>query len=352
MFPKEKFKVSFVIPAYNCENFLQECLQSIIHQQYQNIEIIVVNDGSTDRTKEVLENAAKTDARIVPISIENSGPAKARNRGIEIASGDFLMFVDSDDLLLPNSIDSFIRNFEDTGAEIIFSYSEKIFPDGRVVVDSYVKNHGRDFDFSDIALIRRRMIGMVGKELQTPTKTDAFNTPWAKLYMTKLIRENDIRFKDRTYIGMEDVLFNIECVCKAKSFSFLDQATYSYRQINENSVSRLDTLDLWRKLKNLTGEIEKCKVDGIDQDKAINNRIFLLSINVLLSMSSPRWKTTFNNRIRELRIFLNDKVYKRGLTNLDSRFLPLSFKILYVFCWIGNPYFVYGLALGMRKFRK
>ena len=93
--------VSVIIPAYNIEDYIGRCLDSIISQTYKNLEIIVVDDGSRDRTGEILDNYAKKDRRIKVIHKENGGVSSARNKGIEVAEGDYIGFIDGDDLIEP-----------------------------------------------------------------------------------------------------------------------------------------------------------------------------------------------------------------------------------------------------------
>lgn len=101
--------VSIIIPAYNAEKGLKECIGSIISQEYSNIEVIVVNDGSTDKTLEIAEKFSKQDSRIKVISIENSGVSVARNTGLEQAIGEYVTFVDSDDELLPGAVSHMVQ---------------------------------------------------------------------------------------------------------------------------------------------------------------------------------------------------------------------------------------------------
>lgn len=105
-------KVSIVIPAYNSEKFIGRCLSSIAHQTYQNIEIVVVNDGSNDSTSEIVKKMQKSDPRIVYISQANSGVSSARNTGINASTGEFITFIDSDDTIEPDTIEKTMDYFQ------------------------------------------------------------------------------------------------------------------------------------------------------------------------------------------------------------------------------------------------
>ena len=110
--------VSVIIPAYNIEDYIGRCLDSIISQTYKNLEIIVVDDGSRDYTGEILDNYAKKDRRIKVIHKENGGVSSARNKGIEAAEGDYIGFIDGDDLIEPGMYKTLVDLLEEENADI------------------------------------------------------------------------------------------------------------------------------------------------------------------------------------------------------------------------------------------
>jgi glycosyltransferase involved in cell wall biosynthesis len=122
--------VSIIIPCYNYAHLINETLDSILLQTYANWEVLVVNDGSTDNTLEVVSHYQKNDDRIRYISITNSGPSRARNVGIEASKGEFLMFIDADDLMPPPKLESHIKHFEKF-PELDISYSDGLYFDER-----------------------------------------------------------------------------------------------------------------------------------------------------------------------------------------------------------------------------
>ena len=105
--------VSIVIPTYNVENYIEKCIRSLLGQTYGNIEVIVVSDGSTDSSVRICRELQKTDGRIRIIEKENGGVSSARNTGIRCAAGDFLMLVDSDDWVEPNTIETMLQAIQD-----------------------------------------------------------------------------------------------------------------------------------------------------------------------------------------------------------------------------------------------
>jgi len=133
---KTTTKVSIIVPVYNVELYLEECLYSIINQTFEDIEIILINDGSTDHSLEIMEKFAKKDNRIKIISQKNKGVSEARNAGILIASGDYILFVDSDDVILTNTIEILYNKIIQTGSDLLLGNVLYYYPNGSKVLVS------------------------------------------------------------------------------------------------------------------------------------------------------------------------------------------------------------------------
>src|SRR5690625_806428 len=116
----KKIKASVIIPVYNTEKYIGEALRSIIHQDLEDIEIIVINDGSTDDSLKIIQTVAEKDARIRIFSQENKGLSESRNHGIETAGGEFIYFMDSDDILAPGTLSHCYRKCKEEKLDFIF----------------------------------------------------------------------------------------------------------------------------------------------------------------------------------------------------------------------------------------
>ena len=110
--------VSIIIPAYNVQEYFRECLESVLAQSFHDIEVVIVNDGSTDNTRRIAEEFMMSDSRVTLINQENGGLSVARNVGLEQSCGDLIMFVDSDDCLLPGAISNLVEVLESTSSDI------------------------------------------------------------------------------------------------------------------------------------------------------------------------------------------------------------------------------------------
>ena len=209
-------KISIIVPIYNRELYLEECLNSIINQTYSNIEIILINDGSTDGSNDIINKYKERDNRIIAYTQKNSGVSSARNKGIELANGEYITFVDSDDVISNYYIETMVLNLE-KDALVICNMKE--FKNNKISLDS--------LDNSDIAnsvdvsfMVNKRMI----------------NTPCCKLYSKRIIDDNNISFDETISLG-EDLLFNIYYIKHINKIIYHSAVLYYYRKSNSNSLS-------------------------------------------------------------------------------------------------------------------
>lgn len=188
--------VSVIIPVYNAAEYLNNILEDVVSQTYQNIEIIIINDGSTDTSATIIERYAKLDNRIISITIENSGPSKARNTGLDIAKGEFIRFIDADDRILPNSIQEMVSIYLD---------NEKI----DLVIGNFIGKPDKGYYTGSVLenkiLSQKEFLDFVLDNI----KTFYVGVPWNKLYRRSLLEKFCIRF-DESVSWCEDYLFNLK----------------------------------------------------------------------------------------------------------------------------------------------
>ncbi|WP_415348880.1 glycosyltransferase family 2 protein, partial [Clostridium perfringens] len=180
--------VSAIIPVYNSEEFLEECIVSLINQTLENIEIIVVNDGSSDKSLDILKKYEKIDSRLIIIDQKNNGPSAARNRGIEIASGEYLSFIDSDDWIDLRMYEEMYSRAKLTDADIVICDMKMI----GVNSELYVK--GISFDKKSYS--KKEFKSNIYNELLSNSQ---FNSMANKIYKTKIVKENNIVLDKNIY---------------------------------------------------------------------------------------------------------------------------------------------------------
>lgn len=201
----EKDKITVIIPVYNVENYLERCLKSILYNTYTNLEIICVNDGSTDNSKKILESYSKRDKRVVVINKKNAGVSSARNAGIKIATGEYIAFVDSDDWIHEKYFEYLIRGI-DTADLVICNYIRS-YKSGSVETDDAYRVQS----ISPIDVLKN-------KELKSYV--------WGKLFRHQLVDE--IRFSESE--KLEDSLYNMDVLLNNKNLKInhVDIPLYYY----------------------------------------------------------------------------------------------------------------------------
>ena len=213
-------KVSIIIPVYNAEKHLHKCLDSIINQTYKNIEIICINDGSTDNSLQILEEYAQKDRRIKIINQENKGVSVARNIGIKFTQTEYIMFVDSDDWIELETCELALNQIEKHQADIccfgVFEVS-----DNRI--------YSRDWEI-------RHLNQSENQDIDIDTKKAFIVNSVGKLFKTKFIKENDILFPSNIKNG-EDAIFNLICFYKDAKYTLLNKILYYYITDNEGSAT-------------------------------------------------------------------------------------------------------------------
>lgn len=221
-------KISVIVPVYNAEQYIRRCIESIRNQTHENIEIILVDDGSTDNSGKICEEYVELDSRIQVIHQENKGLVLARKTGIEYATGKFLGFVDADDYIEPKFF------------EILFSYIIKKNVDfvHSGYVEEYKKIHKErkvscEYTYTEkdnkINLIQENIL-VQGIGAQTIT-----HSIWSKLFRTSFIKKCYMQVPDNVSLG-EDLLALCYCVCESNNFTVISYAGYHY-EIYENSMS-------------------------------------------------------------------------------------------------------------------
>lgn len=220
--------VSIIIPIYNNEKYLEKCIDSLVNQTLSNIEIIAVNDGSTDSSLSIIENYAKKDKRIVIVSQKNQGQSVARNQGIKIAKGEYIGFIDSDDWADTKMFERLYNQAKHLDSDIamcsITTFDEKTeeysTTDPYMTLDLFPKSfenrlfsHKETFDF-----IFRICV-----------------TPWNKIYRTDFLRKNNLKFVEK--LNYEDNVFSLATMLNTDKISIIKEPLVFYRKNSDTSYS-------------------------------------------------------------------------------------------------------------------
>lgn len=346
--------ISIIIPVYNVDKYLEKCLDSVTSQTFYDIEIILVNNGSTDKSLSICEQYRDRDKRITLISQDNLGPSGGRNRGIDIAQGKYIMFVDSDDWIAEDTCETVYKIAEDNNADYVFwSYCnesssgtviKEIYKDNQIVYD---KKAVRDE-------LLKGVLGLTGKKLRNPQKLDALVPVWARLYKTSIIKNNNIRYIDLEFVPSECQLFNFDYLRYSEKAVYVNKPMYHYRRNNTSSFTkgyRDGLLDKWIYWIDYCGKIVDMPGNS-DLTDAYYSRICFSVIPLGGNAIKPK---KLKDRLSEMKEFLNNRYYSEAFKHLDLSYFPLHWKVFFMFAKTGNTLGFYAMTKAMRwmlSFRK
>ena len=289
--------ISIIIPVHNVEKYLYKCLQSVVNQTYKNLEIICVNDGSTDNSLNILEKFAQKDHRIRIITQKNGGLSNARNTGIDYAAGDYIMFLDSDDWCDIYTVEKLYKN--------IFENNTDFSICAAVLFDNETQKHKTDSYFamsylSEFTNKRLNFDNINGRFFNLPV------TAWGKLIRTNIIKDNNLRFIEG--VAFEDNPFFMDLFFASKNFSIiLDELIY-YRVnrkgsiINSQDKKYFDVINHW--------EYQKNKLQKYNKFEEIKDKYWDRTINL------------FYQRFSQIKDELKPDFYKKFVEFLNRNYVP------------------------------
>lgn len=215
--------VSVVVPVYNVEKYLDKCILSIINQSYKNLQIILVDDGSTDVSPQICDKYAAIDGRVAVYHNSNHGPSYSRNWGIERSSGEYITFIDSDDWLEEDYVTNLVHAIVETGTELAISPNFLDYPDKSVAE----------------SIDERTLTGSLQQDLVKLYRL--MPSPCCKLYRKDIICKYNIKFPlGKAY--SEDRVFNYLYLQNIESYAYIDVPQYHYLQFVENSLTKQRTM--------------------------------------------------------------------------------------------------------------
>ena len=223
--------ISVIVPIFNAEKYLDECLQSIANQTYKDIEVILVDDGSTDSSRLICDQFCSKYSQFKLLTKENGGQMSAWIMGVKQAQGDFLGFVDADDTIEPDMYEIMMKEQAQHDADLVMC-SRSIIIDGRKTV----KDGGR-FCYDLKSFYPEEEVDVVRKMFLPTLEKNLSQARWDKLFKKKLYLECMNKYVTNTFRTFEDRFIVIPYVFKARSFSFVEKPLYNWRQV-PNSSSR------------------------------------------------------------------------------------------------------------------
>lgn len=313
--------ISVIVPVYNVEPYIEKCIESVLNQSFENLELILVNDGSPDRSGKICEDYAKKDSRIKVVHKENGGLSDARNRGLQIAKGEYIFFLDSDDYIAPKALEVLYKRIREDDADI--SISNFLYINQN---DDEIRQRNIDMPVKDELLSRDEML-----EKLTTEKYWYFVVAWGKLYRRNLW----MNYKFPVGKIHEDEFVCHYIVNECDKVSCIQEPLYYYVQRNDSimgngfSIKNLDFVEalfdrVYFAIKHGKSELAQvsvsfalgvfiqgyCKLDG--SEKAVQDRLSSL-YKQYKELFSPliRVTTSKKMKVKLYLFFLNPKLYSK-----------------------------------------
>ncbi len=226
-------KVSIIVPVYNVEDYLIECMDSVINQSFRDIEIICIDDGSTDNSLAILESYARNDNRVKIISQENKGLGNARNVGLDNSNGDYILFVDSDDYIFSDTVESLYNNAINNSSDlVIFKFTRNMDDDRNSYLWGFEcrPNFSKDVDFNNLNFDYHSVKNHV---------LNTFTNVWIHFFRREFLRNyDDFYFQEN--IAYEDVLFHVKSFLRAERISYVPKVFYFYRNRQDSIMNQTE----------------------------------------------------------------------------------------------------------------
>lgn len=311
-------KVSIIIPVYNVERYLARCIDSCINQTYNNIEIICVNDGSTDGSLNILEHYKILDSRIQIINKENGGLSSARNAGFAASVGDYILFVDSDDFISCDAIEHLVKNAEENSADVVifdyfYAHVDRSMRKILTIIEWNDKRYeNKSFNLSNVDKSAYLLIPVAA---------------WCKLYRAEFLKENNITFFEG--VIFEDVDYNAKILSKAERITYVNEPLYHYyvgrsdQIMSKNDESLFDVISVY-----LSAEKTLKQSKAFEKYKASFYLLVMRDLLMKLRIIKPELQELLYNKYKEMNLDIDYEIYEKGNYNKVEKTYAALFKIL------------------------
>lgn len=294
--------ISVIVPVYNPGKWFESCVQSILEQTYQEIELILVDDGSTDGSEKLCDVFAEKDNRIKVIHLKNGGVSKARNVGIEAARGEYIAFIDSDDWIEKNTFEQTLNRIKEDDSELaIYAMQIDRYTDNKV--DSTILEWSEDTNFS---------VQEIAQKFEQLFYKDYLSSSCTKILKKDVIEKYSLRF-NKSLVMYEDLYFVLDYISHIDKISILKKAYYHYRMdTSVVAVSKRKTDNL---LKNLDIVVKQIIAfvngQGVEINGKVNNVIVDMYIIFLYKLFVE--KNSFFERLKGIRKLERTDILQKAL---------------------------------------
>lgn len=283
-------KVSIILPVYNRANTINDTIESVMQQSYKNFELIIVDDGSKDNSQQICRKYELKDNRIKLIKKENGGPSQARNVGLKIAKGKYLMFIDSDDKYKADMIEKMVTEIERRNSDIVVC------------------------NFNNRSNIKEFYNQTLEKGIEKLQINYLFNPLWNKIYILNIIKENNIKFFEKIERG-EDYRFNIDYFRYINKITYISESLYIYNVQMDSLTKKTRENEFELSISNLEYNIGMLLEKNIEVSNFFKEQYCKIAKETIFSlMKLKKNRIEIKEKIKYIRKFLQqDNILKEDL---------------------------------------
>lgn len=323
-------ELSIIIPIYNAEEYLRECLDSAVNQTLKDIKIILVDDGATDSSPAICDEYAEKDSRVRVIHKANGGVCDARNVGMAAAETKWFTFLESDDWLPLDACEKLVNKAKEHDADFVLGTYYKVETSGTRVKHPFSQAEILFATHTEKTYLSESILGLVGERLKRPDNVDSLLTDTAKLFSTELVRENNLQWISRKEIYSDCLDFLLKYSLCSKRAVYFDQPIYYYRRTNVGSQTagyRKDTLKLWL--------IQFAELERVLTEKdlqALWTAYYSRVCFSIIPIGGNAYRTGNKKAaMQEIKEALSKPIYKTAFKRFKISKLPLKYRPLFFF---------------------
>lgn len=348
-------KVSVIVPIYNVEKYLAECIESLCAQTLKDIEIILVDDGSPDNSGAICDKYAAKDARIKVIHKENGGVSAARNDGLAIATGDYVIFVDSDDYIPNDAYEKMYAKAQETNVDIVLADLYQVKGETEI----YAKFFKEPFVTSDRKFLDKLIeANFYNTYCPNPPENGpafGYGGPTTKLVRRAMLNENNIKF-DVTVKGIfDDIIYSAYVFAVARSVAYITEPVYYYRLL-ETSITQTYKANM-PEINDAIFKSWQVYLDKYDQEQRFIKMYYANVIRRLEQITDKYFFSTNNPKshkeiIKELSVTLRKEPYQTAISKVEFKKLLKRHKALVFFSRTKSAFLLWGFYNIKRGIKK
>ena len=329
-------EISIIVPVYNTERYISKCLKSILEQTFTDFEVLVINDGSTDNSQDIIEKFTLYDKRIKTFRKKNGGLSSARNYGIEKASGKFICFIDSDDWVKKNFLNElYYQIISEKNADVVIGKYQIV---DSITQKTYIPYENESFNKTFVGKEKINNIVLPHIGPAEKGKKDWTNVTtmcvWKNMYRTELIRKNNIYFESEKEIMYEDYLFNLKAYYFARKIICYNTTQYMHN-IVIGSLSRKFRYNYVEMIEELSNRVEmfilREQIDCYKEEFFKRKDRFFCKVLIDAMYNLTFSKDSINTKYLYLKNILQRKKVKDHINKKEKINLPFYYQYLY-FC--------------------